>query len=188
MSEAELIKRCIKKDKKAWNAFVEKYSRLVYWAIRKRLSMSSFGCDEADIEDIFQEVFLAVLTAEKLSQLNDPKFIPGWLAMVASNKTVDFMRQKVHRQQNLVVDIPVKDNTFEQNLLSQDVVFVIKELINTLSDKERIIISLNLLEEKTHKEIADILGMPANTISTVIWRSKEKLKEKLKKRGISNNF
>ena len=189
MSESELIKRCIKKDKKAWDIFVEKYSRLVYWAIRKRLAMSSFKCNETDVEDIFQEVFLTVLIGEKLSQLRDPKFIPGWLSMVASNKTVDFMRQKAHREQNLVVDMPVfKDNTFEQDLLSQDVVFAIKELINTLSDKERIIISLNLLEEKTHKEIADILKMPVNTISTIIARTKEKLKEKLKKRGISNNF
>ena len=189
MNESELIKRCITKDKKAWGIFIEKYSRLIYWAIRKRLAMSSFGCDETDVEDIFQEVFLTVLKDNKLNQLKDPKFIPGWLAMVASNKAVDFMRQKAHREHNLIVDTPVfKDNTFEQDLLSQDVIFAIKELINTLSDKERIIISLNLLEEKPHKEIADILNIPVNTISTIIARTKEKLKEKLKKRGIGNNF
>ena len=189
MSESELIKRCIKKDKKAWSVFIQKYSRLVYWAIRKRLAASDFSSHETDIEDIFQEVFLTILKGDKLLQLKNPKFIPGWLSMVASNKTVDFMRQKSRRDQALVVDVPVfRDCSFEQDLLSADMIAVIKEVINALSDKERIIISLNLLEERTHKEIAQIAGMPINTVSTIIARTKEKLKKELEKRGIGDNF
>lgn len=189
MDESVIIKRCLKKDKRAWSVFIERYSRLVHWAIRKRLAISGFRCNEADIEDIFQEVFLAILKGQKLLQLKNAKFIPGWLAMVASNKTIDFMRQKARQEQNLVADTPVfKDCTFEENLLSRDMASLIKEIINTLSDKERIIISLNLLEERTHKEIAHILGMSTNSVSTVIARTKEKLQQSLKKRGVGNDF
>ena len=189
MNETELIKLCLKRDEKAWGVFIERYSKLVYWAVRKRLLISGFQCDDSDVEDIFQEVFLKVLKGEKLSQIKDAKFIPGWLSMVASNKTVDFMRQKVRREQKLVVDSEVfKDYSFEQDLLNQDLLAVIKEIINTLSDKERIIISLNLLEERTHSEIAYILKIPVNTVSTVVARTKEKLREGLRERGVENDF
>lgn len=189
MDEAEIIRRCLNKDKKAWNIFIKKYSRLVYWAIRKRLAVSGFTYNEADIEDIFQEVFLALFKGNKLSQLKNAKFLPGWLSMTASNKTVDFMRQKVRLEQNLVFARPVfRDDTFQQELFNQDAIAEVKEIINTLSDKEKVIISLNLLEGRTHKETAQITGIPINTVSTVVSRTKEKLKIELEKRGVEKNF
>ena len=189
MNEAELIKLCLEKDKKAWSIFIERYSRLVYWSIRKRLLISGFQCDESDIEDIFQEVFLMILRDKKLSQLKGAKFIPGWLAMVASNKTVDFIRKNSRREENLVVENEAfVDYSLGQDLFDQDIFKVVKEVIDTLSDKERIIITLNLLEEKTHGEIAGILRIPANTVSTVIARTKEKLRQGLKERGVENDF
>lgn len=188
MNEAELIKLCLEKDKKAWSIFIERYSRLVYWSIRKRLLISGFQCDESDIEDIFQEVFLMILRDKKLSQLKGAKFIPGWLAMVASNKTVDFIRKNSRREENLVVENEAfVDYSLGQDLFDQDIFKVVKEVIDTLSDKERIIITLNLLEEKTHGEIAGILRIPANTVSTVIARTKEKLRQGLKERAVKGD-
>ncbi|MBN2120346.1 MAG: sigma-70 family RNA polymerase sigma factor [Candidatus Omnitrophica bacterium] len=182
MKDSEIIRRCIKKNKKAWVLFIQKYSRLIYWAITKRLSISGFKLNQADIEDIFQEVLLTILKGDKLLQLKDIKFLPGWLSMVASNKTVDYMRDKEYRKQNLIVDIPeFKDYSFEQELLTRDKITVIKNIIDTLPDKEKIIICLNILEEKTHKEIAQIMGMPINTVSTIVARTKEKIKKKLEK-------
>lgn len=189
MDEAEIIRRCLNKDKKAWNIFIKKYSRLVYWAIRKRLAVSGFTYNEADIEDIFQEVFLTLFKGNKLSQLKNAKFLPGWLSMTASNKTVDFMRQKVRLEQNLVFDRPVfKKDTFLPEMFNQDVIVEIKGIIDTLSDKEKVIISLNLLEGRTHKETAQIMEIPINTVSTIVSRTKEKLKIELKKRGVEKNF
>jgi len=189
MNEAELIKLCLEKDERAWSIFIERYSRLVYWAIRKRLLINGFQCDEGDIEDIFQEVFLTIFKDRKLSQLKDTKFISGWLAMVASNKTVDFIRKNTRREENLVIENEnFADYSFEQDLFGQDTLKVIKEIIDTLSDKERIIISLNLLEEKTHGEIANILNTPMNTVSTVIARTKDKLQQRLKEKGVENDF
>lgn len=188
MNESELIKRCLKKEKIAWDIFVQRYSNLIYWVIRKRLTMSSFEFDKEDVNGIFQEVFLSILEDDKLSQIKDSKLISGWLAMIASNKTVDFMRKKIREGQRLVLDMPVlKDEKLEQELSDRDTINIIKNIINTLSAKEKIIISLNILEGRTHKEIANIIGIPINTVSTIIARTKEKLKKELRKRGIKNN-
>jgi len=185
MSESELIKRCLKKEKKAWDIFVQKYSRLIYWAIRKRLSASGFKFGQDDTSGIFQEVFLSLLKGGKLRQLKDNKTIPGWLAIIASNKAIDFMRHRIREDRRLVPDMPLlKDHKFKQELHQRDLIDVIGSIINTLPAKAKVIITFNLLDGRTHKEIADIMNIPANTVSTVIARTKEKLKQGLEKKGI----
>lgn len=185
MNEAELIKRCINKEKRAWDIFVERYAKLIYWAIKKRFNMSSFTFSDFDAQNVFQEVFLSLLENEKLIQLRDARLISAWLVMVASNKAIDFMREKIRLNQRLVAD-PVlsKDEESSKSLFNREITDIVKNLINTLSGREKIIISLNLFEEKTHKEIANILSMPVNTVSTIISRTKEKLKKELERRGI----
>ncbi|MCK9615101.1 MAG: sigma-70 family RNA polymerase sigma factor [Candidatus Omnitrophica bacterium] len=186
MNETELIGRCINKEKQAWDIFVERYSRLIYWAIRKRLKASSFTFSEDDVQNIFQEVFLSILEGEKLTQLRDAKLICSWLAMIASNKAFDFMRGTLRNKQRFIADvILLKNKDCEQNLSDRETINILENIINTLSDREKIIISLNLLEEKTHKEISGILGIPINTASTIIARTKEKIKKELGKYGIS---
>jgi RNA polymerase sigma-70 factor (ECF subfamily) len=187
MNELELIKRCLEKDKKAWNLFVQKYSRVIYWAIRKRLSISGFKFTQDDINGIFQEVFLSILEGERLRQLKDTQTISGWLAMIASNKAVDFMRRAIREDSRLVLDLPVlKDDNFEQELQRKDLLEAIASSISVLSDKAKIIISFSLLEGRTHQEIADIMNMPVNSVSTVIARAKQKLKQDLERKGITD--
>ncbi|MFA6280927.1 MAG: sigma-70 family RNA polymerase sigma factor [Candidatus Omnitrophota bacterium] len=184
MDEAELIVRCINKDKKAWDIFVERYAKLIYWAIKKRFSASSFSFNEYDAQNVFQEVFLTLLENDKLVQIKDTKLISGWLAMVASNKTIDFMREKISSNQYFAAGFVFADNECSQQLLSREITGIVKELIDGLRDKEKIIISLNLFDGKTHQEIADMLGVSINTVSTTIARVKEKLKKELEKKGI----
>lgn len=186
MDEAELIIRCINKEKEAWDVFVKRYAKLIYWAIKKRFNMSRFAFSEDDVQNIFQEMFLSIFKQDKLTQIKDSKMVCTWLAMVASNKTIDFMREKIRSSQRFVSDsLPLKDVSSVNNLFDKETAGIIKNIINTLSDREKIIISLNLFEEKSHKEIGCILGMPVNTISTIISRAKVKLKEQLKDKGVT---
>jgi len=153
------------------------------------LAIGGLEWSKADVEDIFQEVFLTILQGDKLLQLKNTKFLPGWLSMVASNKTIDFMRQKVRWRQNLVFERPAfGDCDFKQELFNRDTLAITKKIIDALSNREKIIISLNLLEGRTHKEVADITGIPVNTVSTLVARTKKKLKIELEKRGIEGSF
>jgi len=188
MNERELITHCLNNDKAAWNIFLQRYGKLVYWAVRRRLAFCGFRVEEAEIEDIFQEVFVVVLQGGGLRRLKNPSFLPGWLAMVASNKTSDYLRQKLRREQKIVLDVPLSDDTAEQTVLGNDIMAVIREVIAGLADRERIVLSLNLLEQKSHKQIAQMLGVPRNTVSTIIARTKQRLKKELQKRGIRKNL
>ncbi len=187
MNELELIKRCLKKEKKAWDVFVRKYSRVIYWAIKRRLGLSGFRFNQDDINGIFQEVFLSILENDRLRQVKDARTISGWLAMLAANKTIDFMRYASYEKGKLVAGMPVlKDDNLEQELQHRDLLEAIGNSINKLSAKARVVISLNLLEGRSHQEIAGMMNLSVNTVSTTIARSKEKLKQDLETKGIKD--
>ena len=187
MKVHKIIEGCLKKDKESWDLFVQKYSKLIYWAIRKRLGVSSFEYSQDDIDCVFQEVFLSILNGDKLLQLKNMKTIASWLAVMASNKTVDFMRRKIKGNERFIPDMPIfSDDSSRQELGKRDLLGLLGDIINNLSSKEKIIITLNLIENRTHKEIAGIVGMPMNTVSTTIARTKEKLKKELINKGLKD--
>ena len=82
-SPEQLIEGCIKKDKRSWDIFVERYSKVVYWAIRDRLKRFGYNFEDEDINDIHQDVFIALWSGDKLAQLKERDKAAGWLAMVA---------------------------------------------------------------------------------------------------------
>ena len=184
-----LVARCINHDRLAWNKFVERFSPLVFWSIKNSLTRDGYPYNWQDIEDIFQNVFCLLWEKGKLQQIRDRESISAWLAMVAVNCAFNYFRNKregplgkeLLPEKTASLDC-VADNTPVQERL-QD---IIKEGLNCLSAREVIILKLNYFYNKTHQEIGRILKMPANTVSSIIKRTKEKIKEELKKQDREN--
>lgn len=201
----ELIRDCIKKDKRAWDIFVERYSRVVYWAIRHRLSRFGYTFNDGDVEDIHQDIFTLIWSEDKLKQVKDRSKIAGWLAMVAGNGAIDYFkrmkRQFPPNSISIFEDIssdgemrgvtlgdilPSEDAGPANELFSQEIRLIIDSALDSLSPKEKMIIKLNLMHGMKHREIAEALDIPVNTVSTSISRTKEELREKLKRKGLEN--
>lgn len=177
LNDQSLVLRCINGDRLAWNGFVERFSRLVLWAIREKLKYTNFHYAQQDVEDIFQNVFCLLWEKGKLQQIRNREKVSGWLAMVAANCALNYFRNKkeeVGREELLLEKAQSGDCTVADTF---------DEVCNLLSPRERIILKLNYLYDKTHQEIGQILKMPTNTVSSLIKRTKERLKEKLEKEG-----
>lgn len=196
MSEESLIQRCLKQDKLAWDEFVYKYSALVCWAIEQRLSRFGYNFTQEDVLDIHQDVFFSIWREKKIAQLKDKNKIVAWLSMVAGNKAMDYFKLIKRKgsvsaeyifeeSQDREETVLLSNKTLEE-IYSNDIINIVDEALEEFSHREKIILKFNLLYQKTHQEIADILSMPANSVSTVISRSKEKLKEKLIRQGIKD--
>ena len=188
-SDSSLVARCINRDRLAWDKFVERFSPLVFWAIKDRLSQARYPGNREDIEDIFQNVFVLLWEKGKLKQVKDREKLSGWLAMVAVNCVHNYFRNKREG--------PLGKELFPENTVSLDYAAantpaqeklhdIIKEGLDCLSARELIILKLNYFYNKTHQEIGRILKMPANTVSSIIKRTKEKIKEELKKQDWKN--
>ena len=197
----ELIQGCIRKDRRSWDIFVETYSRVVYWAIRDRLKRYGYDFNDEDVNDIHQDVFIALWAGDRLKQLREPGKAAGWLAMVAGNAAIDHFR-KVKRQSppnsiSIYEEIyrtgDGESRTLEEVLPSgadrpdrqaqlNEAREELEAALDGLNPKERMAVKLNLLHGMKHAEIAAALKVPVNTVSTTIARAKKNLKEKLEKK------
>ena len=74
-----LVAACLAGDGRAWEAVVDRYGRLVYSIPRRA------GLSEADADDVFQAVFVALLRA--LPGLRDQARLSSWLITTARRES-----------------------------------------------------------------------------------------------------
>lgn len=188
MTNKQLIQRCIDKEPLAWAEFVERFSRLVYWAIKRRLSGYGYSYSEADLEDIHQEVFLAIWQKGKLQTLKAPEKLTSWIAMVAQNAAIDYF--KVRRTQpppNAVAlfgQIPqgVGGDPAKQ-VEGRQLEETLEQAIGSLSSRQQVVVRLHFLHGKKLREIAGILGIRLSIVCVMAARARARLKGRLKELG-----
>lgn len=98
MEDLQLVEDCVKGNSRAWDDFVDKYSRLIYnyiYSILKQRSPGLFNQD--NVCDIFQDLFLS-LSKDNCKKLSTYKAKNGctlasWLRQVSVNFTLDYVRK-----------------------------------------------------------------------------------------------
>lgn len=123
--------------------------------------------NEADAQDVFQEVCLSLLT--KNAPLDDDVHIKHWLIRVTINKCKNIKKSLWHQKTeplNLDYEKGGKDQRIDEF-----------ELLYTLPKSYRNIIYLYYFEEYTVPEIAQILGENKHTVNSQLQRSRKKLKK-----------
>lgn len=190
MDELELINRCIQKDHLAWDEFVKKYSTLIVGAAQNRLKKYGFYLERHEIDDIKQNTLFSIWEDNKLEAVKNPKDISYWLAMVAGNKAIDYVRkyskegllkskslfEKIGDAEFIEI-IPSEGMLASEEAARSEISKKVSEAIESLPAPERLIIKLHILDEKKYYEIADMLRLPRGTVSTHMRRGKEKLRK-----------
>jgi RNA polymerase sigma-70 factor (ECF subfamily) len=186
-NEDDFIKSCCAGDEKAWGCLIEHFSPLVRWAIRDKIYSVTGFVNESDIDDIFQQTFTHIWCNQKLKSLKNTNSISAYLVIIAQNRAIDFLRR--HKR----LSEPKDDKVFGEapkahynprlESHNKQLHEVIEYIIEALPLKERRIITLDLFYDFKHRQIAEFMGMPINTVSTIIKRAKDFIKEKLKKEG-----
>jgi len=192
-NDIEMVERCVQKDLIAWAQLVKKYSRLIYVSITNRLKAHGLVLSHHDIEDIRQNVLAGLWEGGKLQAVRNRASIAYWLAIVSGNEAMEYARNRrlyeagqpasaleKMEQDELAEIVPSRAQKPSDALIKDELSNRIDEALETLPDKERLIVKLNLLHDKKYHEIADMLGMPPGTISSYIKRAKEKLRNVLK--------
>lgn len=175
--DRHLIKRCIDGDAGAWNDFVDRFSGLIYWAIKRKLS--KYGADlMSEVEDIYQRIFTSIWEKKSLAKVSNRTNISPWLVVLASNLTIDFIRKKFFDENFLRynIELELRSRDEEPSIFSEENERLLNEAINLLNEKEKAYLELNYKAGKKHKEIAEIFNISVNSVSTVIFRAKNKIK------------
>jgi RNA polymerase sigma factor (sigma-70 family) len=97
MDDLEFVRRCVKGDKKSWDEFVDRYSRLIYTYIYSVLNTKTNISTQINPEDIFQEIFHSLIKDNfrklKSFRARNGASLASWLRQVTINLTIDYIRK-----------------------------------------------------------------------------------------------
>lgn len=137
--------------------------------IRKRVA------DEADAEDILQDVFYEFVAAYRL--MKPIEQAGAWLFRVARNRIIDLFRKRKHdalRKEPAVMDdgetlsledlLPSPDSGPEAAHARNVLLAELDDALEELPDEQRDVFIAHELEGRSFKEISDETGISVNTL------------------------
>lgn len=180
-----LVDRAKGGDQQAFKELFEKYKQPLYYHILKMVHRSDV------VEDLQQEVFLKAF--DNIYSYNSGFAFSTWLYRITTNHTIDYLRKK--RLKTMSIDDPIKTKDGEvgidvpdEDAESDDLVMqkqrsaIIKQALESLPEKYRMVIQYRHMEELSYQEIADLMDLPLGTIKAHIFRAREMLYKYLKDR------
>ena len=169
LSDAQVVARCRRRDQRAWDELVERYSRYV-WAI----TTQAFRLSESDAEDVFQEVFAR--TYQHLGKLRSDEAIRPWLGQLTRRISIDRLRAaKRETPTDEPPEVAAADPTLERLAEAMDV----RSALAGLSENCREILDRFFDRDESYETIGSTLGIPPGTIASRISRCLAKLREVL---------
>ena len=134
----------------------------------------------ADREDLAQEIIYQLW--KSWSSFNPNFKLSTWMYRIALNVAISFYRKEKKTTETVFMGdhlIEIVDENLEEGLETN--LNALQQFINELKELDRALMIL-YLEEKSHKEIAEIIGVSTTNVATKIGRIKEQLKQKFSSR------
>lgn len=128
--------------------------------------------NRSDAEDAVSETFIRVVKYAKSFYVNDNGY--GWIATIARNCATDILKKR--RPDVNVDDLFSLSSDSDFNDDKAD----IQAALNALDKEEQKLIYLYYYNDKTVRDIADMLNIPKSTVQYRITRVENKLKELLR--------
>jgi RNA polymerase sigma-70 factor (ECF subfamily) len=173
MTDEQLVQKCNLQDPAAQRELYEKFSRKMFGVCLR------YGNSKESAEDLLQEGFVKVFT--KLSSFKNEGSLEGWIRRVIVNTALDHLRQQKISWSNS--EIQEDALVTEQDFGSVDQKELLK-LIQKLPDGYRTVFNLFVLEDYTHKEIAELLGINEGTSKSNLAKAKMNLQRILNEKFI----
>ena len=174
-NEEGLLKRIAGGEKEFFGELVLKHQDFIFNVVK------GFVRFEEEARDITQEVFLKAY--ENIDKFRGDSKFSSWLYRIAYNHSMNWSERKAGREtqldDSLAETIPEEPSTADELFDRELVLSRIKEIIEELPVKYKIVLKLYYFEEKSYQETADTLGIPINTVKIQLLRAKEQVRKKL---------
>jgi RNA polymerase sigma-70 factor (ECF subfamily) len=136
--------------------------------------------NKQDAEDILQDAFFQAYI--NIKQLKSIDSFGAWIKKIVINQSIKFLRSRV-----FYIDIDSVNKEHEENSdddIQEYSMQQINKEIQELPDGCRIVFNLFLLEEYTHKEIAEMLNISESTSKSQYHRARQLLQKQLKSKQV----
>ncbi len=134
-------------------------------------------------QDVVQDSFIRLFRKWKDVLEPGPK-VSSWLYRVAHNRAVDHIRKQsrrseLHKRHACEVPDSIAPNRGEAFRIG-DKAAMAAAALNTLEERERQLVVLKIYEEKSYKEISEIMGLTSGNVGYILHHALKKLAKVLK--------
>jgi RNA polymerase sigma-70 factor (ECF subfamily) len=182
VSDAQLVERVQRGDRRAFDLLVAKYQHKVLKLVGRLIS------NPAEAEDVAQEAFIKAYRALK-SFRGDSAFYT-WLYRIAINTAKNALVSQGRRPVDFNLDLQdstqyeiqsrlQESDTPERLLLTDEIRLTVQQAMRELPDDLRTAIMLRELDGLSYEEIAETMECPVGTVRSRIFRAREAIDKKL---------
>jgi RNA polymerase sigma factor (sigma-70 family) len=135
-----------------------------------------------DREDLAQEIIYQLW--KSWGSFDTTYKLSTWMYRIALNVAITFYRKEKKATGTVLLGdhlIEIADENLDEGL--EHNLNALQKFINQLKELDRALMIL-YLEEKSHKEIAEIIGISTTNVATKIGRIKEQLKQQFNKNDL----
>lgn len=169
--QTAVVRKACKGDTEAQAWLYRQYSKTMFNICTRMTG------NRNDAEDVLQDAF--IIAFRNLVQLKDPLQFGGWLKRIVVNECIRYGKKNFYwneweDERNNVAD----EETEWWKTVSFD---IIHTEIKGLPDGCRQVFNLFVVEDYSHKDIADYLGISESTSKSQYHRARQLLKERITK-------
>ncbi len=169
--ERDLLEEFAHGDSRAASKLYQQYARYLM-AICSR-----YIAHDEDVRDVMQETFMKIFSNLGNFVYRGEGSLKGWMARIVLNESLKFVRDNgrvcFSEFDESVAD--KEDEPFVEDIPSD----VIHQYIRELPDGYRMVFNLFVVEGKSHKEIAEMLGIKVNTSASQFFKAKAILAKRI---------
>lgn len=174
MSYEELVKSCIKGDRKSQNTLYRTYASSMGRVCLRYLN------DEEEAKDALIEGFLKVFNNLQKIEYRDKESLTVWIRRIMINECL----MRLRKNKGVIFLSINEDDSISNTLIEEDIsTEEIFNIIKSLPDGYRTVFNLYVVEGYSHQEIAEMLGISESASRSQLSHARVKLKEQLSKKG-----
>jgi len=159
-------------DHSAFAEFVDKYKGQVFLCCR------TLGLRNDEAEDVASETFLAAYRA--IGQYRGQAQLGTWLWSIAYRQAVNYLRKNRRPCESVAAqDDNIQHDQTRTALYENEQQELVWNTVKRLPGPWAVAVVLYYRQEKTIREIAQIMRIRQNTVKTYLFRARRKLKELL---------
>ncbi len=172
MTERALLQKVIRGDRTAQR---ELYGRFSGCAASVAMR---YVADTEAMKDVLQESFLKTFSSIGRFEYRGEGSLKAWVMRIVVNESLNFLKQKSRYVDTDV--IPDEADDGEEPPVNDVPPDRLMQMIAELPQGYRTVLNLFVFEQKTHKEIASMLGIKENSSASQYLRAKKLLADKIK--------
>jgi len=165
----ELISNCKKQDLKAQEELYKKFSGILFAVCLK------YSPNYHEAEDNLQDAFLTIF--QRIEQFKNKGSFEGWMKRVAINTVLQKYRKK--KTFHLSNEEQIEEEEVVEVDNNQVPLDFLLKIVQELPDRYQLVFTMYVLDDYSHKEIADSVGISVGTSKSNLARARGILKIKI---------